>query len=895
MPSAVRDAARDVANALGSDIVDALGPIGLAIPFVGSHVVLGHFLGPEIPEIQTPQIGALGRLQTVRQPIAHWQVIYGRRRVPGVVTFVEVTSATVTNTMPTPSGLLGRAIDQVAAASVVQDNAHLHLVITWAGHACEAIDEIHFDDELVWDSVNGIAAKYANVLDVVNDLGTTGQPFPSLVGRSAGLWTNEHKQAGRTKSYFRLFYSQDLFPSGIPNVTAVIKGVNDVYDPRTATRGWSDNPALCAAHYLESVEFGLAADLDDEVDLDELETAANDCDADVYLADGSTEARYSLNLVFLTSEEPGDILELIALSMAGRIAEIGAAWKIFAGVYQAPTVTLDEGDLAGPVEIQTMVPMEENANRVKGTFTDPDGAWQPTDYPALAPEAFLAEDNNVQRWKEIKVERVCLSGMMAQRIGKIALYRLRQGAVSFGAPFKLSALRVYAGTTFAFSFSKYGWSSKAFECLAWTLALEGNELVIRLAGAATASTVYDWSISEEQAVDSAPATNLPDPFTIGTPGAPVVAESLYSTRSSVGLKTQVTVSWSASSDSQAEAYEVRYKLASDPDSEAYYVVLPPTRNLWAVISDVEPANYDFAVRAISFLRVRSSWVTTRKEIRGLAEPPEDLAGLSIQAIGGVAYLKWTAPPDLDVREGGWIEFRHSPDFALVTWESSFSIGERVAGNETQTALPLKPGTYLARPVDSSGNYADAATLITTKQASAHTYVTVASVAEDPDFAGTHSGTVGTDSILKLAGTTLIDSVADFDAISPAIDSLGGVQTSGTYTFANDIDLGSVQNVRLTSEIAGFLSNVNDLIDSRTGNVDDWADWDGTAGASGDAWIEARETDDDPASSPSWSDWKRLDAAEFSARAFEFRARLQSDDAAYNVTVETLRVTAAQVS
>ncbi len=40
-----------------------------------------------------------------------------------------------------------------------------------------------------------------------------------------------------------LEYDADAFPNGVPEVTAVVKG-KKVYDPRTSTTAWSDNPAL---------------------------------------------------------------------------------------------------------------------------------------------------------------------------------------------------------------------------------------------------------------------------------------------------------------------------------------------------------------------------------------------------------------------------------------------------------------------------------------------------------------------------------------------------------------------------------------------------------------------------------------------------------------------------
>ena len=69
-------------------------------------------------------------------------------------------------------------------------------------------------------------------------------------------------------------------------VTAVIKG-KKVYDPRTSTTAWSDNPALCCMRdYLTSgkegtnttiYNYGLSEDIE-SVDDDLVTIAANVCD-----------------------------------------------------------------------------------------------------------------------------------------------------------------------------------------------------------------------------------------------------------------------------------------------------------------------------------------------------------------------------------------------------------------------------------------------------------------------------------------------------------------------------------------------------------------------------------------------------------------------------------------
>ena len=51
-------------------------------------------------------------------------------------------------------------------------------------------------------------------------------------------------------------------------------------------------------------------------------------------------------------------------------------------------------------------------------------------------------------------------------------------------------------------------------------------------------------------------------------------------------------------------------------------------------------------------------------------------------------------------------------------------------------------------------------------------------------------------------------------------------------------------------------SLHDLFDLREGLVDSWPDWDGTTGAQCDVDVQVRVTQDDPAGSPSWGDWRR---------------------------------------
>ena len=112
---------------------------------------------------------------------------------------------------------------------------------------------------------------------------------------------------------------------------------------------------------------------------------------------------------------------------------------------------------------------------------------------------------------------------------------------------------------------------------------------------------------------------------------------------------------------------------------------------------------------------------------------------------------------------------------------------------------------------------------------------------------------------------------------------------GTYDFLAGFDLTTVKQVRLTTRITMASTNVDDLIDSRTTNIDTWESFDGGDQAVTDVRVEVRHTDDDPGGSPTWTAWERLDSAEFEARGFDFRAILTSGDPTFNVLVTDLGI------
>lgn len=281
-------------------------------------------------------------------------------------------------------------------------------------------------------------------------------------------------------------------------------------------------------------------------------------------------------------------------------------------------------------------------------------------------------------------------------------------------------------------------------------------------------------------------------------------------------------------------------------------------------------------------------------VSGSTDIPGGLTGVVINAIGGNALLRWDRHPAADVQIGGRILWRWSPetDPDDAEWPASVGIGKAVDGGATHAYLPLKPGTYLARVFDSGGRGSDDIAKVATKQASALTWSPVLEVVEHPAFAGTLTDLTRVGSTIKLDSGSF-DDVPSVDAL-PSWDDAGvGVAVSGTYDFAAGMNLGAVRKVRLTSHIAVATENVYDLIDDWP-DIDSRDDIDGVIGAPVDAWVEVSQTDDDPAGSPTWGPWERIDAGEVEAFGLKFREIMSSDDRSFNLINSELSVIAEEI-
>ena len=134
-------------------------------------------------------------------------------------------------------------------------------------------------------------------------------------------WSAAHKCLGRTVVFLRLHYNDQYFASGLPSISFLLSGKNDISDPRTSppTIGFTENPVLCIADYLTNIPFGFRAPYGTEVPIPQLIAAANMCDEAMPLASGAFEPRYLLDGSFPLTMKRGEVLQNLLTSCCGRI------------------------------------------------------------------------------------------------------------------------------------------------------------------------------------------------------------------------------------------------------------------------------------------------------------------------------------------------------------------------------------------------------------------------------------------------------------------------------------------------------------------------------------------------------------------------------------------------
>lgn len=157
-------------------------------------------------------------------------------------------------------------------------NGKLHIILMLCEGELRAINEIWVEDYVIpndWidSSGNVTEGRYAGFLQIKKNLGSPSQTADSLAVANMPEWTSSHRLQGIAYIYFILTKSQDVYPNGVPNFSAIVEGPL-LLDPRTGVNTWTTNIPIYCADFIQNTTYGFGA-FDDDCDLDSFSAQAN--------------------------------------------------------------------------------------------------------------------------------------------------------------------------------------------------------------------------------------------------------------------------------------------------------------------------------------------------------------------------------------------------------------------------------------------------------------------------------------------------------------------------------------------------------------------------------------------------------------------------------------------
>ena len=216
-----------------------------ALISIGTSII-GGIIGMKLaPKIDPPNFGTpleQGITVTAKAPTAPYRIIYGSSRVGGTIVYAETTSNT---------------------------NQFLHMVIVLAGHEVDDISTVFLGDDAVAlettsNDSNGIpiftptsSDKYSGKLRVKKHFGDLAQVADANLVADVTQWTTNHKISGKAYLYLKFTFDKDVYPNGVPNVSAIIKG-KKLFDPRATSFTASSSTVSTSSNTITISNHGLS-------------------------------------------------------------------------------------------------------------------------------------------------------------------------------------------------------------------------------------------------------------------------------------------------------------------------------------------------------------------------------------------------------------------------------------------------------------------------------------------------------------------------------------------------------------------------------------------------------------------------------------------------------------
>ena len=536
-----------------------------AVYMTFATTLIGGVIGKMTSKGVDASAGNFGTKFATREAVAPRQLIYGKCRVGGTVVHMQTTGT---------------------------DNYLLHMVVAIAGHEIEELTSVRVNDTDLTTSTSTISgstvytvtnSEYTNT-DNDNNFGsgrlmrytykdgsqTAVDGFMDAQLSSMGA---SDKFLGVSYVYLQMVFDTQKFGGGIPAISFLVKG-KKCYDPRSNSTAWTDNPALQIRDFLTNTQYGIKAtsdEINDTTNAGGFASAANICDQNVTLADGSTtEKRYTSNGFTNFSANGNGVIESILSAMAGKVSYVNGKFNIFAGASQTPSLTITDDDLLDAVQIQTNPSSGNLFNSVKPLYVDSTQGYVAADAEVYQDTTMLNADTpsgestaNYVKQMESQLP-FTVTDTMAQRLGRIALKSQRE-TTSISCLVDLKFMRLQPNDWVYVTNTRLDYSQKVFEVISTNMQVvtEGEVPVMatQLELKEVASSVFDFATSDYTTGQSEGGDVDTGDYTVTAPTNLALAQQ--TNKDGVTTKVDIKATWTNNSSDKVTLTEVAYKLSTD--------------------------------------------------------------------------------------------------------------------------------------------------------------------------------------------------------------------------------------------------------------------------------------------------------------------------------------------
>ena len=824
----------------------------VAVNFVANKVISWVAPTPDIPDFsdELSNQQAQGILLNKQSNNAHLPVVYGTRLLGGTRIFLETST----------------------------NNTYLYGALVLCEGEINGITKIYINDQEVTfgssfsdgGTVTSNDSRFGTTIQLQTFYGTDGQSQSSLLNELSS-WSDETRPlSGIAYCAFKITWDADKY-TGIPNIQALVQGRKvSTYDASSVetTGVFTDNPAWCLLDYLTNTRYGKGIDITD-IDIPSFYTSSGVCSQSVTpYSGGDSISLMSCNYVLDTSRKIIDNTKDLLKGMRGFLPYTQGKYKLVIETSGTASITLDEDKIIGGIKVISEK-KNEKYNRVQLNWINSEKNWQSDTavYPETDAEHQTLKTEDGGFLQEATIDLPTITNYyQALEFGEIILTRSRN-TLRVDLKANYEALDLAIGDIVNVTHTITGFSSKPFRVVGMAI---NPDYTCSLSLQEHQNSWYDFSEKSES--DVVPDTTFSNPFSVSPPASITLDDELIQYNDGTVI-VAMNITIGASTDQFVREYQVEYKRTDDSN---FIVHSRGTVDLFhRVLNVISGDNYTVRVKAINSLGIESTSITATRDIVGEIDPPSDVTDFAINIVGSDAHLSWESIPDADLN---YYVVNFTTETVNPEWINSFTLINRVSRPATSVTVPARTGSYLIKAVDKLGNFSSNEAIITTNIASIGDFQNASTATEHPDFDGVKNN------VVKLDGTLELDTVEQFDDnTTDNFDDIttrnfdggtenGNLVSSGTYEFANTIDLGSIQTTRLTGNITQTVTDHDRLFDNVAGLFDSQASsFDGDASVNARSHLEIAVSDDNV----TYTSFRNFSVGDYTGRYFKFRLFMES--------------------